>query len=104
MKKANPPHARHEVNRRQKALAIKILERALVDPATPPHSATAARTLLNDGARSRPNPTPTCRTLPRRARSSMAEIAASSASARSASGSRSFTTPGTPEGLADMER
>jgi hypothetical protein len=50
MKKPIRRTPRHKVNRRQKALAIKTLEKALVDPATPPHAAvTAARTLLNDG-------------------------------------------------------
>ena len=41
---------RHQVNRRQKALAIRALEKVVADPNSPTHAvATAARALLNDG-------------------------------------------------------
>jgi len=50
MKKPTHRTPRHKVNKRQKALAIRTLEKAIADPATPPYAAvTAARTLLNDG-------------------------------------------------------
>ncbi len=50
MKKAARRTPRHKVNKRQKALAIRTLEKAITNPATPAHAAvTAARTLLNDG-------------------------------------------------------
>jgi hypothetical protein len=55
MKKPIRRTPRHKVNERQRALAIKTLEEAILNPDTPPHAAvTASRALLNDGREAAP--------------------------------------------------